>query len=140
MKLLMALLVILSIDIMLILGSISVSQINPGANTLLNYNQSMMSKYDPNQTYSLNESYGDYLPGDEGSVTGTGNIFTDTFKSAKSWFTTGRTAINVVGILFFGPALYLHAINVPMPVVFSIALLWFLTTLIIVVSWIFGRQ
>jgi len=96
MKLLMVLLVIFSVDMMLILGSVSVSNINPDASTLINYNESLAGKYDPNQQYVLNESYTDYLPGDEGSVTGTGNIFTDTFKSAKSWFSSGRLAFLVL--------------------------------------------
>ena len=139
-KLSNALIVIICVDMLLILGGFAMHNLNSEQTGLISYDDSLLGKYDSGG-YVLNTSdYNDYLPPDEGSVSGTGNIFTDTFKSARSWFSSGKNAINTAGILLFGPGIYLHAMNLPLQVVFAVSTLWFLTTLLLIVSWILGRN
>jgi len=137
MKLLASLIILLCIDIMLVLGNVSMEKINPSSsNQFMNYDQSLISQYDTGG-YTLNSSSAShYLPETDETISGTGNIFTDTFKSAKSWWSISK----IFSPLLFGPVVYFESIGLPIEIVFSLGILWFLTTLFLIVAFILGRS
>jgi hypothetical protein len=78
------------------------------------------------------------LPSVTNTVTpGTGDIFTDTYASIKSWFSS-TTGFGYYTTLLGGPSRFLTAMNLPSTFVFVLSAFWYAITLIVIIAFIKG--
>ena len=134
----MALLVILAIDLFLFLGQVAITDMG-GYTSFYDYEESNLKDFDKGE-YNLDlDSSTDYLPDSENSVTDDGNIFTDVFKTTKSWFSTAGKGLSYLLSFLAGPIIFLKSIGAPAPFTFGIGALWFGTTLFLIIGFIMGR-
>lgn len=135
-----ALIIILCIDAVLFLGQLAIADINPDGPSFLNYEDSFISGFDAGNYTLDQENIANKLPTGEASVSAeTGNIFTDLFSSARSWFldTTGLGyVLNILG----GPVTYLGYLGTPPGFTYAVAFIWYGLTLFLIVGFIFGRN
>lgn len=133
-----SLLVIFAIDLFLFLGQVSILNLG-GYTNFYDYDNSNLKEFDSGN-YNLDlDSSTDYLPDSENSVTDDGNIFTDTFKTTKKWFSTAGKGLDYLLSFLSGPTPFLKIIGAPFPFVFGIGALWYGTTLFLIISFIIGR-
>ena len=132
------LLVILSIDIVFLLASTAIVDMNPTGTTFYDYDKSFIKDFDAGDKTINTSQAGLELPAGEDSVSEEGSSFADIFKTGKSWFldTTGISyLINFLG----APVIFLAMLNLPSIFIFAIGALWWGTTLFLIISFLLGR-
>jgi len=133
-----SLLIIFSIDLFLFLGQISIANLG-GYTNFYDYESSNLKDFDKGD-YTLDlDSSTDYLPDSENSVTEEGNIFTDSFKTAKKWLSTTGKGLKYLLSFLSGPTMFLSSIGAPSAFTFGLGALWYGTTLFLLISFIIGR-
>jgi len=145
-KLLMAFMVVLSINVILFLGQYSATQINPdGATAYYNCKGSILNKI-TNSNEECKEVLddpsllSDKLPSGAESVdVSNGNIFTDVFSTMIKWLLDLPIISTVMGVLS-APYNFLKAIGLPQVFVFAIGSLWYLGSLLIVIMFLKGSD
>jgi len=139
----MALLIILCIDGIFLLGNTAMLEINPDSTTnFFNYDNSSLSSFS-NGAYVLNTDYVNDLPAGAETVSPeTDNVFTDTFKSIKEYFSNSVTGKGVIyGFRILGaPVSFLTIINAPQVITFTIGVIWYGITFFLLVMVMFGRS
>lgn len=135
----LALVIVMSINVMLFLGQAAALELNPDGTQYYNNEGTLLNSF-RGGNYTLPNNPDELLPSGESSVNPeTGNIFTDTFSATRSWLleTTGLGyLINLLG----APAQFLYSIGLPAAFSWAIGALWYGITLFILVSWIIGRD
>jgi len=132
------LLIILSIDIIFLLASTAIIDMNPEGTTFYDYDSSFIKDFDAGDKTINTSQAGLQLPAGEDSVSDTGSSFADIFKTGKSWFldTIGLSyLINFLG----APIIFLGMLNLPSLFIFAIGALWWGTTLFLIISFLLGR-
>jgi hypothetical protein len=139
MKLAIALLVVLAIDVMFFMGQTAITDINPTGIEFYNYeNGSVIGSFDKGG-YVLENDVKAKLPDSEGSVNPeTGNIFTDTFNSIKDWFVDTTGIGYVIDIVNAVPN-FLKSLGFPVAFSFALGALWHAMTLFLIVAFMWGR-
>jgi len=143
----MTLIIILTIDVVLFLGQVGVnnvaSEFGTSSSDFFNYDKSFIHKFDESNYTVITNSSG-IIPKTEDSIsTETGNVFTDSARSIKSWL--GKASGSVVsGWDYFtsflgGPMKYLNNIGAPIEVSFALGALWYGLTLLLLILLIFNR-
>lgn len=129
--------VMLAINIGLAMFQSAVLEVNPSGDQFFDVDNSPYSKYVQNNTLLVNDNY---LPADE-NVEGdtSGNIFTDTYKSIKSWTQEKLAPLNFVANVLRQPYGFLNDIGLPSSVALAIGVLWYMLAILIIVSWWMGR-
>lgn len=144
----MALLVVLSIDGFLFMGQMAVTDTSiaigiavPNRTKFINFDDSILYEYDRgNYTLSTNTSTDELIGTDSSVNTETGDIFTDTFAKVKSWFTSAGQGIAVFFQILAGPYRYLVMAGTPGWFSFTVGAIWYILTLALVVAFIAGRN
>ena len=138
-----ALVIMLSINVVFILAQASITEINPDGGTIFyNHSGSMLSSLSVgNDTYLLDDTNpGDKLPSGETSVSPeTGNVYTDTFTTSRSWLLE-KTGLGYVLNLLSAPYNILKSMGLPSIFSFAIGGLWYGMTLFLIVAFILGRN
>ena len=132
-KVIGALLIVLSIDLFLLFGQTATAAIaaeDPtfNGNTFLQGNTTWFGGNGENIT----------LPA-QGSVAATDGAltFTDSITVSKSWISTaGSYFVKLIS----GPVNYLVAIGLPKGFTDAIAALWYILTIFLIVAWILGKE
>jgi len=144
MKIILALAVMLSINMFLFLGQISVDYVavNELATTsgsqFFDYEGSTLSDYDSGD-YVLNSSSD--LPEAEGSISpDTGNFFIDPIGSLKGWFSGVSQGVSYFKGIISAVPNFLKSIGLPKEVSFALGFFWHSLTLFLAVMLIWGRQ
>lgn len=133
------LVIILLIDVLFLFTQTAITEINPSGSDYFRYNQSLISGADTGG-YNLNQtSYGSAIPATESGVTTEGNLFTDSFRTIKGWFTKPAQSLNYFIRFLGGPTSYLYDIGLPHVVTFALGTFWYLLTLFLLLSYLFGR-
>ena len=142
-----ALITVGSITLLFFLSQIAVKELNTsnvnyvwdGVNCNDNFlTGAMSSDCTANGTYSMNNP-NNQMPGDDSAVSGgTGNIFTDTYLSAKNWL-MDSTGLGFLGDILGAPKNFLVAVGLPNAVAFGLAAIWYMVLLFLFMSWAFGR-
>ena len=83
---------------------------------------------------------GDMLPSGEVIEGDTGNIFTDTYVSLKSWVVGGVNSLGFLANVLVQPAGFLKGVGVPSSIVLVIQIIWSLMFLILITAWLMGRS
>ena len=140
MKLDVALMFVLMVNVLLMISQSSVDNIaeveSVDTVTFFSYSQSILKEVDSgNMTVSSDVNLGS----SGGSITvDSGNIFTDTFSALKNWLldTTGFNYLK--GIVTAFPN-FLQMIGLPNDISYALGALWHIFTLFLIISWIGGR-
>lgn len=137
-NLLKAVILILSVNVVLFLAQASMLEMNPSGNTVFNCTGSTMAALSDCGN-SLEQNPQSTLPeGNTGVDPTTGNIFTDSFSSVKNWL-IDATGLDYVFSMLSAPKDILEFVGVPAPIAFVVGVLWYGTTLFIIISFMFGR-
>jgi len=139
-SLLSAVILVLSLNLIMFLVGAGIADIG-GANPF-NTEKNVLNKFNSgtNGTYDLPSDPGAALPG--GGATSispdTGNVFTDTFTSIKTWF-VDATGLGWILSILQGPKIILTTMGLPAAAAWAIAALWYGITLFIIVAFLWGR-
>jgi hypothetical protein len=134
-----ALVIVLSINVMLFLGQAASLSLNPAGTKYYNNAGTLISDFD-NGNYTVPNDPNNLIPSGESSVNAeTGNIFTDTFTTARSWILE-KTGLGYLVNLLGAPANFLKAIGLPDVFAWGVGSMWYGVTLFFIVSWIMGRE
>lgn len=136
-SLILMVVVMLSINIGLGLYDSAVASYNPLANSTIAFNSSPASQFfsDSDLSGSLQTDKTLALPDSSDSVdTETGNIFTDTWKSIKNWFSDVDEKLGVIGGMMNQPMNFLKDIGVPPIFANSFGALWYIMIIFLSVS------
>ena len=134
--------VILVLGLNLIMFLVGGAMVDLGGVNPFNENKNILTKFNAggNGTYDLPSDPGADLPG--GGATSispdTGNVFTDTFTSIKTWF-VDTSGLGWLLSILQGPKIILQAIGLPAAAAWALAALWYGITLFIIVAFIWGR-
>lgn len=127
----------LSINISLAMLQEAITDINPAGATFFNVSTSPYSKYVNNGELIVDSSL---LPSDDAVETEiSGNIFTDTYRSVKSWTQKTLAPLNFVANVFSQPYGFMRDIGIPTPISAAFGVLWYVIVLIIIVAWWTGK-
>lgn len=127
----------LAINIALTMVQGAILDVNPDGEQFFDTSASPYANYIQNGTLIVDDSY---LPSDD-TVEGdtSGNIFTDTYKSIKSWVQQKLAPLNFVSNVLKQPYGFLVDIGLPESISVGFGLLWYMFALIVLVSWWMGR-
>lgn len=146
-KIVVTLMIILAVDVLLMFAQVSVTQIsneyNTGGPDFFDFDKSFISRFDQGNYTVITNSSGIIPEASDSVSTETGNLFTDSARSLKTWFakTTGSV---VTGWDYFtsflgGPTNYFSKIGAPQLFVFGFGALWYGLTLLLLILLIFNR-
>jgi len=114
-----------------------VTEVNPSGIVKFNVSSSPYANYAEGGTLLVDDSY---LPEDESvEADSSGNIFSDTYKSMKSWTQNTLAPLKFVGNILAQPYGFLKDIDVPESVAVAIGVFWYIVAIFIFVSWLAGR-
>ena len=139
-----AVIFVVVVNVLMFLTQAAMLDLNPDQPKIFNCEGTLMEERDLNACkgsyYQLDtDSASSDLPTAESSISPTtGNIFTDTFTSIKSWFTT---KINFVAQILTAPYnLISHIPGVPNAFVFAIGTLWYTISLFCIIAFFWGER
>lgn len=146
-KLVLTLMIILAVDVLLMLSQVAVTEISntydTGGPNFFDESSSFISRFDQGNYTVVTNSSG-IIPDTSDSVsTETGNIFTDSARSIKSWFDKATGPV-ITGWDYFtsfltGPTKYLAIAGAPTIFVFTFGAFWYGLTLLLIILLIFNR-
>jgi hypothetical protein len=142
MKLILALGIMVSIQVVMFLGQTSVDHIandylSGDGTTFFNYENSTIQKFDSGSFIVKDTTSADF-PESNNVESGTGNIFTDTFNSAKNWF-LDKTGINYLLDIANAPKNQLRSIGLPPEVSFALGFMWNAIIILLIIAFVLGR-
>jgi hypothetical protein len=142
------LLFVLCVDAFLFLGQIAVLNINPSSHTLDAFDSHLISQAQaqgsPYELQNVNASnVQGMFPDAQQSIGGTeSGGFADIWNTIKSWIFT-NTPLGIILQIIGAPYFFLKAIlpSVELaPVVYAIGAIWYLFSLVSIISWALGRD
>lgn len=129
--------VMLAINVGLSLVQSGMDEVNPGGVFFFNTSNSPYANYVVNGSLAVDDGL---LPGDDTVTTdATGNIFTDTYASIKSWTQATLAPLKFLANVFSQPYGFLNDIGIPSRVAVAIGVFWYMMMLLVIVSWWTGR-
>ncbi len=143
MKLVLALGIMLSLQVVMFLGQTAVYEIAEDnslgeSGEFFDYETSTIKKFD-NGNYIVNNVNSANFPDSEAIEGGTsGNIFTDTFSSAKNWV-LDKTGIGFLIDIANAPSNQLKNMGMPREVSFALGFMWNAIVILLLVAFILGR-
>ena len=146
-QLILTLVIILAVDVLLMFSQVAVTQIasdydldNPN---FFDFDKSFISQFDQGNYTVITNSSGVIPEASDSVSTETGNIFTDSARSIRTWFSKATGSI-VTGWNYFtsflgGPTRYFSIIGAPTIFVFGFGAFWYGLTLLLIIMLIFNR-
>lgn len=143
--LLTAFLVVMGVNVMLWLGQVAALEMNPEGPQFFSCQGSLLGEFEANGctgngSYVLDdENPAGNLPTGGGEIeVNDGNFFIDTFSAAVGWF-TDTTGLKYLYNILAAPSNFLKAIGVPDAFAFAVGAMWYATTLLLLIAFLFGR-
>lgn len=134
-----ALTFVMCLNVLMWLGQVSINDINPDSTQYFNCEGGLMSNYGNCNTYNMSDSTS-LLPTAEGSISATtGNFFTDTFSSIKSWFLK-LPGVNMIAGIVSAPYNIMKAIGLPIELCFGLGVFWYAITIFLIIAFFWGRE
>lgn len=135
-SLMTGIMIMLVISGLLTMVNLAVNNYNPDSTF---GNNNMLDRYGNKDAGTLNSFNNDYLPESEDSVSPeTGNVFTDMFRTAKSWILKTTGAQYVIDYLQ-APIILLKSMNLPTQLIWIIGAMWYGVFVFLIVSWLLNR-
>lgn len=140
MKLDSFLLFVVFVNAYFFISQISIIQLNPDNPVVFyNYKNSMMSDFDTGN-YTLNDDVTLSLPSSSSSVSASDSgIYTDTFSAIKNWL-LDFTGIRYLLLIVNAVPNFLKSIGLPDGIAFALGWVWYLMSLITIISYIKGSD
>lgn len=146
-QLVITLVIILAVDVLLMFGQVATNEIaneyNLNGPNFFEFDKSFISQFDQGNYTVLTNSSGVIPEASDSVSTETGNIFTDSARSIKTWLskTTGSmvTGWNYFTSFLGGPTKYFEVIGAPTIFVFGFGAFWYGLTLLLLILLIFNR-
>lgn len=133
-----ALVIVLCLELVMILGQVAVSNINPEGTVF--QNESLFTTLTMSDGTTLNDTItGDVLPSAGSGVDVDSSEYTDSISSVRSW-AFGNTGQRILVTLLFGPSVYLTYMRAPAELVLAVGGLWFCLTVLLIVGFFTGRN
>lgn len=146
-KLVLTLVIILAVDVLLLFAQVASTTIAEEYNfegpEFFDFDKSFISKFDGGD-YTVTTNSSGIIPEASDSVsTETGNIFTDSARSIRTWFNQATGSV-ISGWNYFtsflgGPTRYFGKIGAPTIFVFGFGAFWYGLTLLLIILLIFNR-
>lgn len=139
------LMIVLAVNGMLFLGQVAALEMNPDGPQFYNCEGSLLGSFDQNDcagtTYVLDDTNpASQLPSEGGEITvESGNVFTDTFSAATSWF-TDATGLSYLYNVLAAPSNFMKALGLPSAFSFAVGAMWYGFTLLTIVAFALGRE
>lgn len=139
-----ALIFVVVLNVLMFLTQAAILDLNPEAPTFYTNNGTILASLDANDNsgvYVLDtDNIADQLPTAEGSVSPTtGNLFTDTFSSIRTWLAK-KTGLAYLFQIVSAPYNMLKAMNLPNAFVYALGTLWYVITLFLLIAFLLGRD
>jgi len=129
------LIIMMTINISLTLFQSAVTE--AGGTPIILNSSSPYDNYVDGNNLVVDESY---LPADsESEADTTGNIFTDTYDTFKSWVKKTLEPLGFLSSMLTQPYGFLKDIGLPIEICLGVAVLWYLIALVLIVAFIGGR-
>ncbi len=142
-----SLMIILAVDVLLLFGQVSANNISleygfEGPD-FFDFDKSFIKRFDQGNYTVITNSSGVIPEASDSVSTETGNLFTDSARSIKSWFGKATGSV-VTGWDYFtsflgGPTIYFTRIGAPSIFVFGFGAFWYGLTLLLIILLIFNR-
>lgn len=132
---------VMSLNLLMGLSQLATADINPDGPNYFNCSGTMIDNFGDCSTNYINTSDTiDQLPTGESSIEpDTNNIFTDTFRSMKKWF-TGLPGVNYLYGMLTAPYNVILSLGLPAGFSFMIGAFWYGITLFLIIAFIWGRN
>lgn len=101
----------------------------------------VLDQYGNRTSGTIKEFGAEELPESEDAVSGEdqgGNIFTDLFRTARTWILQSSGAQYIIGILG-APVQLLNGMNIPTSIVWFIGSMWYGIFVFLIISWLLNR-
>lgn len=137
--------IVLGINVMLWLGQVAVTELNPAGPVFYNCQGSLIANFEASQCTGTTYVLGDSDPSAVLPTTGSqvqvdnGNFFTDTFGAAVSWFTQS-TGLRYLYNILAAPSNFIKAVGAPSQFAFAVGAMWYAFSLLAIVAFLFGRD
>lgn len=146
----LTLIIILVVDVLLFFSQAGIASVQSeyglSGNTIFYMDESFIQRFNAGDdgNYSIITNSSGIIPEASDSVsTETGNVFTDSARSIKSWLTKASgglvTGWDYLTSFLGGPVHYFKNINAPSWFIFGLAVLWYGLTLLLLIKFIFNR-
>jgi hypothetical protein len=133
------LVIVLAINVMLFLGQAAATDLNPTGTNIYDGSGSLISDFEGGN-YTMPSDPASFLPSGESSVNPeTGNIFTDTFSTSRSWMLE-KTGLSYLLNMLSAPAQFMYSIGLPAQFSWAIGSIWYAITLFLIAAFILGRD
>ena len=129
--------VMIAINIALTMVQGAILEVNPAGSQFFNVENSPYANYASNGTLLADDSYLPTNPDVEADTSG--NVFSDTYKTMRSWVEGLGNTLNFIADIFRQPYGFLRDIGLNNNIALPIAVIWYIIALIIFVSWLMGR-
>jgi len=132
-----ALMLMLILSGVLFLGQLGIQEYNPEAT--FGDDAKFLNNYGNSSLGTINSFSSEVLPTSENSISPeTGNIFTDTFNTAKNWL-INTTGIGYIIGLLSAPVTLLQSLGLPSLLVWVIGTAWFGFIIFLIIGWLFNK-
>lgn len=133
---------VMILNVLMWLGQVAALDINPAGAYYYNCTGSLLDDGSGCKDYVLDTGkISEDLPSAEGSISPTtGNLFTDTFSSIKTW--VGKTTgIKYIFNILSAPYNLIKSIpNLPVEFSYAVGTLWYVITFIVIIAFFWGRE
>lgn len=135
-----ALVFVLVLNVLMFLSQAAIMDMNPDGSVFYSLNGTILGEFDKGSNTLDSSAVNDYLPSGESSISpSTGNIFTDTFTSIKSWFAK-QTGLIYIYQLIGAPYNMLAVLHLPQAFRFAVGTLWYAITIFLIIAFFWGRD
>ena len=133
------------VTVLFLLAAFAMQDINPSGTQFydcdsspLRFAMDISNGCSANSNFTLRNASSSLPTSESGVSPTTGNIFVDTFTSAKQWF-KDVTGISFIQDLFSVPAQFLLATGMPPAFAYVITGLWGAIMIFLIAAWLLGR-
>ena len=132
---LMSIMMVMNIALMFVQGAIL--EVNPSGQIFFNESSSPYANYAGSDSLLVDDSL---IPADDSiEADSSGNVFSDTYRTMKAWTRTALAPLNFIADILKQPYGFLKDIGLPVSVALAVGAIWYITALLIFVSWLMGR-
>lgn len=136
-----ALMFVIFLNVLMFVSQISMDKIAEGEGThFYNCSGRLIDSFGDCTQYTINTNPDEALPSSAGTVAPTtGNIFTDVFNNILSYL-KNIPGVNFLYNIIKAPYSLMQSIGLPAEISFILGSLWYIISLFIVISFLWGRE
>jgi len=130
--------IMLAMNIAMAMTQGAMLEVNPSGEVFFHTELSPYANYASDTNILVDETY---LPASVDVEADTsGNVFSDTYKTMKSWVQITLEPLNFIGDILKQPYGFLTDLDVPPAIALAVGAIWYIIALLVFVSWLMGRS